>query len=241
MTLGIDLASQPKKTGACVIRWGDPVVIEDPITGLTDSDLVALMMRADKVGIDVPLGWPTEFMDSVAQYRSGARWSIAHTDQRLYLRATDRFVLREIRKRPLSVSADRIAVPAMRAAYLLSQVDPGFDRTGRGRIVEVYPAASLTVWGLDANRYKGTKGAATRSRLLESFRAATQKWVLISDSCYTKCAKNDDAFDALIASLTARAASIGRCQTIDPIDLKAAASEGWIALPRPGSLGQLVG
>jgi predicted RNase H-like nuclease len=94
---------------------------------------------------------------------------------------------------------------------------------------------------LDANRYKESKGAARRSRLLESFRAATEKWVLISDSCYSKCIKNDDAFDALVASLTARAASIGQCQPIDPIDLDAAASEGWIALPRPGSLGRLIG
>jgi uncharacterized protein DUF429 len=239
VTLGIDLASQPNKTAACRIRWARPVVVEDPIVGLTDPDLVNLISQADKVGIDVPLGWPVAFAENLFAHQARSAWTLGHTDPRLYLRATDRFVVSEIRRRPLSVSADKIAVPAMRAAHLLSQLDRHLDRTGSGIIVEVYPAASLSIWGFDANRYKGRDGTETRRRLLESFRKATESWVVLNETCYAACIADDNAFDALIASLTARAAAVGLCRPVPPDDVPAAAVEGWIALPTDGSLEML--
>lgn len=239
VTLGIDLASLPAKTAACRVNWAGPVVIEDPIVGLKDSDLATLMSDANKVGIDVPLGWPITFAENLAAHQSGSPWTIAHTDRRLYLRATDRFVISEIGRRPLSVSADKIAVPAMRAAYFLSRLGINFDRSGRGAIVEVYPAASLLIWGFNANRYKGQKGSATRRQLIDSFRRATESWVVMSETCYAACIGDDNAFDALIASLTARAASRGLTRPMPPDQTAAAEIEGWIALPRNGSLGLL--
>ncbi len=44
---------------------------------------------------------------------------------------------------PLSVSTDRIALPAMGAASLLSRLPERAPLDGSGVIVEVYPAAAL--------------------------------------------------------------------------------------------------
>ena len=55
---------------------------------------------------------------------------------------------------PLSVSADRIAVVAMRAALLLSRAPEllEVDRSGvNGHFVEAYPAAALARWGVETN------------------------------------------------------------------------------------------
>ncbi len=51
----------------------------------------------------------------------------------------------------LSVAADRIAMPAMRAGRIFTRLaDQGetVDRKGTGKIVEVYPRAALKVWGV---------------------------------------------------------------------------------------------
>jgi hypothetical protein len=59
ITLGVDLAAEPKKTGVAWVEWAPGV---GRITGLRvgagDEDLVASMLGARKTGIDCPLGWP---------------------------------------------------------------------------------------------------------------------------------------------------------------------------------------
>ncbi|MDE2793483.1 MAG: hypothetical protein OXL34_01585 [Gemmatimonadota bacterium] len=48
-----------------------------------------------------------------------------------------------------------------------------------------------------------------------------------------------DNFDAFVAALVTRAAAIGCCEEIPPEDCERAKKEGWIALPKSGSLGRL--
>src|SRR5690606_9257667 len=112
---------------------------------------------------------------------------------------------------PLSVSSDRIAAPAMRAASLLSQVRlHRAPRDGSSRVLEVYPAAALKSWSLDHRKYKGPDGrerrdeivSTLRSRLGPSFRIATSQKERLLDS--------DHCLDAWIAALVARAHSMGR-------------------------------
>jgi len=56
-TLGVDLASQPKKTAACEIEWGpDSATTSGPMVGMSDGDLLGLVARNDAVGIDAPFG-----------------------------------------------------------------------------------------------------------------------------------------------------------------------------------------
>jgi hypothetical protein len=53
------------------------------------------------------------------------------------------------------------------------------------------------------------------------------------------CAESDDALDAVLCALIARAAALGLTEPPPPDGLEPARVEGWIHLPRSGSLAQL--
>ena len=239
ITLGIDLSSQPEQTATCFVRWDGEVVIREPVVGASDEDLSAAIPQADKVGIDVPLGWPDAFVTAVASYQLGQKWPGPHSDPRLRLRETDRFVWSKIGRPPLSVSTDKIAMPAMRAAWLLSNLADPSDRIGASRIVEVYPAAALVRWGFDASRYKGEKGRSIRLALVEAFEDRIRGWVRLDGAVRDKCLASDNAFDALVAALVARAAAEGLCDEVPSSCVEVAHREGWIALPGKDSLERL--
>src|SRR5471030_259508 len=97
----------------------------------------------------------------------------------------------------------------MRCAALLAEFAANgalVDRTGQtGKVVEVYPAASLFQWGLTYRDYKRAANNAELNELLSSLLKAAP-WLDLGD--YQKlCRDSDDAFDAVIASLTSRAAA----------------------------------
>lgn len=242
-TLGIDLASQDGDTAVCLVRWDPSVTIELARAGFGDRALEQCIRAAGKVGIDVPLGWPLRFAEALQSYMSGGAWTPPHADPDLRLRATDRYVAAdpERGRRPLSVSTDRIAIPAMRAARLLTSADATFDRAGGGKVVEVYPAASLKAWGFDPTRYKHATGRAVRQALVDRFIRTTATWITITDEQRSACDDDDNVFDALICALTARAAELGLCDPVPPEKALAARLEGWIALPATGSLSRLTG
>jgi hypothetical protein len=76
-----------------------------------DKRILALMEKADQVGIDVPLGWPTEFVRAVYRHHAQKKKWPKVSMRRFRLGATDRFVAEKTRIWPLSVSnIDRIAV-----------------------------------------------------------------------------------------------------------------------------------
>ncbi len=97
-------------------------------------------------------------------------------------------------------------------------------------VVEVYPAASLHRWGLPYQQYKGDRHRAQREALIHALRQAAS-WLELGDHI-DLCARSDDALDAVVAALTARAAALGL--TTAPADAQVrdlARREGWIALP----------
>jgi hypothetical protein len=55
------------------------------------------------------------------------------------------------------------------------------------------------------------------------------------------CIDDDNVFDAMICALTARAAQLGFCHPVPPEHGDAARVEGWIALPKAGTLEKLAG
>jgi len=174
-TLGIDLASQPKDTAACVIEWGGPVPRTLPALEflggdrLDDACLLDLIQHEGigRIAIDAPFGWPAEFVDAITIWQNQQEWPVppgdpARQQARLVLRETDREVHRAtglsmdpdaIRtgKWPLSVSTDKLGITAMRCMRLLAEVqrreDRQIDRSGNDRIIEVYPDATLREWG----------------------------------------------------------------------------------------------
>lgn len=237
LTVGIDLASQAKGTAACWVRWSrGGACIEGVETGVDDARLTAILSnRVDKIGIDVPLGWPDDFVASVARHHGGEPFR-DEDPQRLVRRATDRWVRENTMQLPLSVSTDRIAYPAMRAARIIGRLSAQpIDRGGGGTIVEAYPAAALRVWNLQHQGYKRDKGRDVLAAIIGELRRRCT-WMSADDAMWRRVARTDDALDALICALIARACTQGRCHPI-PQDLRGAARrEGWIAVPLGGSL-----
>ncbi len=228
LTLGIDLASMPKDTAACLVRWEHGrATVEAPRLGCTDADLDALIREADVNGIDAPFGWPDAFRAAVANWTATTWTEDAPLRESLRLRLTDRRIHEQLKLMPLSASTDRIALPAMRAMALLRRHDVT-DRGGDGRFFEVYPAGSLKVWKLPHRGYKGSgKPERTcRTATLRRLRAALP-WLEIPAACAT----TDHALDALLAALTARCCAAKRSTRPVATERAIAALEGWIHLP----------
>jgi Protein of unknown function (DUF429) len=171
----------------------------------------------------VPLGWPDAFVAALTAHHALGPWPTC--EQRdLRFRRTDYFVRERTDRWPLSVSTDRIAIPAFRAARLLSPFD--VDRTGQDRFVAVYPRAARHCFRL----------GPTRSVAELEKRAP---WLRLTKQARADCDSSEDCFDALIAALVARAAACGLCEPIPDDDRAAACREGWVALPLAGTLERL--
>lgn len=241
VTVGVDLASTEKKTGICRIAWASGRgIVEELHTGVANRELLSLLDSSDidKVGIDVPLGWPEAFVHAVQQHHSMDGWPQCEV-QDLRLRCTDKFVNEQLRGSVLSVSSDRIAVPAFRAAALFAEYKTPIDRSGLEKICEVYPAGALRRWDLPSRGYKRKKNRGQRCDLLTKLLAKTNGWLEVTENYCECCRDRDDAFDALVASLVARAAARNLVEAFPDERRELVSREGWIALPVPGSLEKL--
>jgi predicted nuclease with RNAse H fold len=235
LTVGLDVASKSEGTAACWVEWKHGEATIRRVAEHVTDDVIRVIIgeQADKTGVDVPLGWPDAFVSALSRHHRGDAWG-DHAPLVLELRATDLAVRAVTGRRPLSVSTDRIAYPTMRMARLLA----GIDRTGDGPIVEVYPAGALRIWGLTATKYKRLAGAPVLTDLVTSLREVAP-WLRADDEQWSRIERNDNAFDALVASLVARAKTVGLCHEVPPEHRDLAAVEGWIALPREGTLARL--
>lgn len=246
--LGIDLASEPRRTGFAVVRWtGSSAVVEDVDVGADDEKLLAIHARVDATGIDAPFGWSRDFVELVSVHRRGGgaaapSWHTEYRD-RLRFRVTDRVVRQHLGRWPLSGSSDLLAVPLFRCLGLLARMDVR-DRSGDGRVFETYPAVALRLWGLNGRGYKGSKKRARLKSLVGALRGRTP-WLKLTRAQVTRLETCDDAFDALVAALVARVAWLdgrgGRRLTLRPdaSQREAGRDEGWIVLPTPDSLEHL--
>jgi hypothetical protein len=216
----------PAQTLACQINWTNgTAVASGPIDGANDHTLDSLIVRSQAVGIDAPFGWPFAFTEAVAEW-THIKWNEELRDH-LRFRHTDQFVHDQIGQSPLSVSSDRIALPAMRAMALLRRFHVT-DKSGDGMFFEVYPGGTLYKWGIARKGYKekSEDGKALRVAILSKLRAE-MPWLVASD----EYAETDHALDALVASLAARAAFQGLTLRPEPGNAELARKEGWIHLP----------
>lgn len=234
-TVGIDLSAEPKGTAIAVVAWADSVArVLSVQTGASDDLVLRYLHHPDgAVGVDCPLGWPALFVRLIAGHHGGSLdfppdrpkgWRREYV-----LRATDMFVHQHTGITPLSVAADRIGHTAIRLAALLSELGSQIDarRDGSGSIVEVYPAAALKLWGFRSRGYKGAANGRQLGALVDEVQRAIP-WLDWGDS-EAVCRRNDDALDAVVCALIARAAKAGA--TIPPRDTELALCEGWIHLP----------
>ena len=242
LTVGVDLAAGAKGTAVALVEWdAGHATVTSVRRGADDEVILEAMGRADKVGIDCPLGWPDDFVAFISSHHQhgavpvppgypGGGWK-----RRLTMRLTDQIIHAETGLTPLSVSADLIGHVALRCACLLAEAGRRgqvIDRAGEGAVTEVYPAASLRVWGLAHGGYKQRGSGQALGDLVDQV-INDAPWLRLG-AAESTCRDSHDAFDAVIAALTARAAAQGltrRPQT--PAEAAAASTEGWTAFPLP--------
>ncbi|MGV9711554.1 DUF429 domain-containing protein [Gordonia sp. NPDC003424] len=254
-TAGVDLAASPRLTAVAVVEWSaESARLIELVTPADDATIRALLKTAPygpseghipsdgphgadpghvaKVGVDAPFGWPDDFVDFVvAQHRGelGAGRGLDEIDNRrpLAYRLTDRVVVEKGWGRPLSVSADQIAHVAFRAAGLIA--DLGVADRVNGWAVEAYPAAALKRWGLTSRGYKGVSNQARLAELTDRLSEAAP-WLELGLH-RERMTHDDNAFDAVITALIARASALGRTHLPEAADRDIAAREGWIHVP----------
>ncbi|NDO77307.1 DUF429 domain-containing protein [Kocuria indica] len=236
--IGIDLAASEQRTGlAELTEDAGSIVVRYVSVGATDLDLVRAIRTAQRVGVDIPFGWPDAFVDVLTAHSRGTLVPPADTGsswrRTLAMRAADRWIQERTGLTPLSVSTDRIAHPALRWAGIEAELRASgvpVPRDGSGVVCEVYPAAALKCWSLPHRGYKGKTNVAQRSRLMSelSDQAPWLDWGGFRDVC----AADDNALDAVLAALVAREVDLERCEPI-PEELRSVSlREGWIWLPR---------
>ncbi len=247
ITAGVDLATEPASTALATVQWtpaGASVLTLS--LGVDDASIAEAATTAAVLGLDCPLGWPEDFLRFLRAHHAGhfvAPQDVAGRDwrRRLAYRATDRAVRETTGLTPLSVATDRIGLTAMRAAGLLARLAAEgrpVDRAGGGAVVEVYPAASLKCWGLPHSGYKGSANRPQREALVGAL-LEVAPWLQLGSHA-DLLARSDDAFDAVVAALTSRAAALSRTTAPrDEAQRDQARREGWIALPI-GPLSSLV-
>jgi predicted nuclease with RNAse H fold len=244
ITAGIDLAAEPKATALALIEWGkNQAELQLLSLGVNDEQIVGLAKSADKIGIDCAFGWPVEFFEFLTQHMNpnqkpkgidGAmdwRRTLSH-------RETDREVRKITGRWPLSVSTDRLGLTAMRNAGLLARYQEAgvkVDRSGEGTACEVYPGATLRLWGFDTAGYRTDDNK--RAELLEKLKSQTP-WLDLS-SFEDQMLQSTDGFDAVIAALAARAVALGAYSKPAKEQIAKAKVEGWICLPN-GQLASLI-
>jgi predicted nuclease with RNAse H fold len=233
---GVDLAAEPQGTALAVIEWSpDSAKIIDLQLGVTDEPIVQVSSQVTKLGIDCALGWPQEFVNFMTQqadvnlsghdFDGGMDWR-----RTLAYRETDRNVREQTGRWPLSVSTDRLGLTAMRCAGLLSRLKAEgveIDRSGTGLVAEVYPGASLRLWGFDTKGYRASM--EIRANLLDEIQDSVF-WLNLGGYA-EKLVASCDAFDAFIAALTTRAVALGNVNMPNVHQLEQARVEGWINLP----------
>jgi hypothetical protein len=179
--------------------------------------------------------------------RAALELSNAQWRRRLSRRETDEAVYAQTGKVPLSVSTDRIGVTALRCARLLSAMAAdkiAVDRSGlSGAVVEVYPAASLRCWLRESSLadvpYKGTANIGGLAKLA-GYIEVLIPWLDLGSHREMFWA-SDDAFDAVICALTARAVNTRRALRLSTSQREIGRREGWIALRTADLEGLLTG
>ena len=234
LTAGVDLAARSAKTGLATVRWETGRARVDTLAvGVDDDQIVEAAVAADRTGVDVPLGWPDEFITLLEQHRQGDQARFAYADfwTRLAYRETDVFIQETFGVRPLSVSTDRLGLTALRASAIQARLrDTGWpvDRAGGSKVIEVYPAVALRQWGLAEGSYKGANRTALPA-LVDRLKAGVPWLELGASEALVR--SSDDAFDALVAALVARAHALGMWHLPPKAQAQHASSEGWIVVP----------
>lgn len=245
ITCGVDLSSQSADTALAVIDWGSvsPRLVQLEV-GVDDEAILEAAQDSDVMAIAAPFGWPDSFIEFIVSNRTGfvpnpRRVATTSGRNRIMYRTTDQRLREMLGLKLLPSTSSTLAGATLRCAGILARMrEMGIEvsRAGGGRVVEAYSPASLVAWGLDEPKYKTTPAA--RVRIVEQ--ASRRVSLDLADHRAT-CMESDDALDALVCALTARAVAIGLWRApLDPDEVEHAPTEGWVCIPS-GTVDQLRG
>lgn len=239
--IGIDAATQPKKTGlarGCIA--GGKLIVEAVELGSQDpsvSKVVASWIRGPTLlAIDAPLGWPASMGAALAGHRAGQEISL--TGNEMFARLTDRIVHETVKKKPLDIGADRIARTALTALRVMQEVR---DATGLAvplswaphdaevSAVEVYPAATLIGRGLSTVGYKKDDDHGRAARKLLAKAVAREVELPALD----RVVDTDHALDAVLCLVAALDYVRGEVVQPPPSHAARVRAEGWIWFKAP--------
>jgi predicted nuclease with RNAse H fold len=235
--IGVDCATQEARTGLAHGTLHDDGALElRRVTLGTAGESAAATIAGWIAGqerfviaFDAPLGWPADFASGLQRHRAGEPIDI--DAERMFRRATDRYVHAELGKLPLEVGADRIARTALAALGLIAAVRahangpvplvwvPG-EQSG---VIEVYPAATLLSRGIRPRGYKGDSSKARERRKAIWRRIQNELRSELSEELLTE---DEDMLDAAVCALAA--ADFARGHALAPEDRELALREGWI-------------
>jgi len=236
LVVGVDCAVNPANMGLSLGYCdGREVTIERVVQGSASVDpheLVAdWIQRSEErvlLAVDAPLGWPIAMAEELPDHRAGKSFSTSPNG--LFRRATDQFIHEKTGKQPLDVGADRIARAGYSALDFIERLrksiqtnidmvwSPNFSGIG---VIEVYPAATLRVHGIDSKGYKNPGGKEQRKRVLERL---SEKLLLVVD--VPSLEKRSDTVDAVACALAGEDFLRGNCYC-PPSDVPFE-KEGWI-------------
>jgi len=203
--IGVDSAVQEKDNGLVLCNYHDnklELVDKWERNGTVTTKILSWIGNAEQtlIAIDSPLGWPFEFTNSLATHKAGVPIEIGAND--FFKRQTDLQIATEFNKRPLEVSADRIARTAF---YTLDRIGKLRRETSRSikllwkfgedfdiGFIEVYPASTILANGLSITGYK--KEQSLRHNLLDEL----QKEYRLNNPNTIDVFKIEHDFDALV-------------------------------------------
>jgi hypothetical protein len=248
------MSTDPSKTGLVALTWDGfhPAAIEE-YNNPKRSDIVRLIRESaarsprDSWAVDVPFGWPQEFVRWLSQHHPpvgnppapvapGASSDLdGRSWDRLARRETDRAALKRIGSKAsgYSVSFDKLGATAAAWASIDAALATGeprvrIDRSGRdGFVLETWPSAAWTVLG----ELSGFKARNPATMAPDEFASILEGVVDLSGQLLTLRPTEKGAHfrDAVVCALVARAMQVNRRATVELPD--AANTEGWIHLP----------
>lgn len=238
MFAGIDLAAEASRTGLALIsELGGRLVLERLQVGADDASIIDTIAISERAGVDVPFGWPDQFVELITAHSAQELHPPQSTDRKWRrgkaMRVTDVAVHEQTGIWPLSVATERIADAAMRWTGIeasLREKGMRVARDGSGALIEVYPAAALKQWSLQHRGYKGTNNSTSRFEIVAALseRAVDLDWNGHRDQSIA----DDNALDAVLAALIAYEVFNGRCVPPPNELLPVVEREGWIWVPK---------
>ena len=238
--IGIDFSTEPEKVGIALAKHtGKALHIFELQAGENPNSTVLDWLKCSRcrghdvlLAIDAPLGWPNPLRSALTGHKAGD--PIDASGDAMFSRATDAFVRRATKKKPLEVGANLIARTALAALKFLGELRSGAGMDiplawsptalSGAAVIEVYPASTLKAHGLPSNRYKGNSDEERENRAV--ILGQLQREAHLHEDNRLIALNSADALDAVVCALAGADFLCG--EACFPDDLGLAKVEGWI-------------